>query len=595
MRKMLVVAIVSFAAVTATVGVPMAGASAGDDAATGSHAYTVGHASSAPVAARPGRAAPSALPRGVQGLPASPALARAKADGAGAAGTPARGPSHQLRAAPNLPVKLQQFGGMYDATQSPGDATGAAGPNTIVQVINSRIGLYHRSGEVISSLGMGVFLGLPEAHCFSQPQVLWDPYTNMYYFSVLDYGITLAGGDCPSGQETLWYGWSRSAMPGTLTSSDWCALHFDDYGADNEIPDAPRLGDTKNFLLIGVNVFGPDTDPELPYLRSDVVALPKLAPSDPDVCPSTQTTYTFQNLSNEGTWSGSIDGAGVPAFSPVPVVQTDPSTTGWIVSADFNGSADAPYYGFNPTGGAYLGNKIGVFKVALVAGAPQLTGPTLVPVTAFVWPTNAIQMGSALRLDTQDGRVTQAMSGGDPVHATPLSQAGAVWFQHAVRGGPGSMVQWYEIDPAAATVLQSGTVLNPTAWVFNAAISSDRQVVAGQAGTVLEANYGESMVIGYDVSGSHTWVSLRMASKIGANPRSNGVIVHSSGGVENDYSCHISINGHLCRWGDYAGAVADPYESTTGHGHVWLVNQWITKSTSSNNADWRTFVWRANP
>jgi hypothetical protein len=529
----------------------------------------------------------------MQGMMASPGLAAAKAT-SDAAARPGAGP--HLRAQPNTPVKLQQWTGIYDTSSgSPGDATGAVGPNTVVQMVNSRIGLYLRSGSLVSSQGLGIFLGLDQAHCLSQPQILWDPYTNMYYFSVLDYGLTLSGGDCPSGQETLWYGWSRSASPATLTSSDWCALHFDDYGADGEIPDSPKLGDTKEFGLIGVNVFGPDTNPDLPYLRSDVVAFPKPAPTDPDVCPDSQATYSFKNLSDEGTWSGAIDGAGIPAYSPVPVVQTDPSSTGSIVSADFNGSSAEPFYGFNPTGGSYLGNDVAVFTLTKVAGAPHVSAPALVPVTGFLWPTNAMQKGSSLRLDTQDGRLTQAMSGVDPAHATPSSQAGAVWLQHTIRGGPGAMVKWYEIDPAAGQVLQSDVLINPSAWVFNGAISSDRQVVAGSGGTVLEANYGSAMVVGYDVSGVGSWVTLKMVSKIGTSARSASVIVKTSTGVNNDYSCHASPNHLLCRWGDYAAASADPYPSTTGRGHVLLVNEWVTKSTSPTNSDWRTFVWRANP
>ena len=154
------------------------------------------------------------------------------------------------------------------------------------------------------------------------------------------------------------------------------------------------------------------------------------------------------------------------------------------------------------------------------------------------------------------------------------------------------------LDPTAGSgsqVLQTGTLVNPSMWLYNAAITSDRQVVVDGTGTVTDANYGDSMVIGYDVSGTASWVTVKMVSKVGNNPRSGSVVVKSSGGANNDYSCHHSPNHLLCRWGDYAGAAADPYPSTTGHGHVWLVNEWVTRSTSPNNDDWRTFVWRANP
>jgi hypothetical protein len=504
-----------------------------------------------------------------------------------------------LRTDLNTPSKLQQWSGIFDTRGTPGDATGAAGPSTMVEMVNTKIGLYQRSGHLIASVGFGLFLGLSQSHCLMQPQIHWDPYTNAYYFAMVDRGVALIGGDCPVGQETVWYGWSTRPNPTSLTSTDWCALHFDDYGGDAEIPDSPKLGDTKDFGLIGVNVFGPDTDPTVPFLRSDVIAFPKPVPGQTGTCPDGQTLYTLPNVSDEGDWSGVVDGAGVPAFSPVPVVQTDPSSTGYIVSADFNGSSDPPYYGYLPAGGPFLGNTISVFTVTMGGGGvPQVSSPTNIPVTSFLWPTNAPQKGSSLRLDTQEGRLTQAMSGVDPVHATPSSEPGAIWVQHTVRGGAGAMVRWYELDPTAGSgsqVLQTGTLVNPGTWLYNASISSDRQVVVDGTGTVTDANYGNGMVIGYNASSTYSWVVVKMISKLGNNPRSVSVLVKASGGANNDYSCHHSPSHTLCRWGDYAGAAADPALSITGHGHVWLVNEWVTKSTSPNNDDWRTFVWRVNP
>src|SRR5262245_33092211 len=131
MRRVFVVASVSLATIAAASGALTTPASAGDGAA-GEHAFAVGTATAAPLAT-PARST-GALPRSVQGLLASPGLADAKAASGASSSAVVRGPSHQLRAAPNLPVKLQQFTGMSDPTQSPGDATGAAGPNTIVQV-----------------------------------------------------------------------------------------------------------------------------------------------------------------------------------------------------------------------------------------------------------------------------------------------------------------------------------------------------------------------------------------------------------------------------------------------------------------------------
>jgi hypothetical protein len=565
----------------------------------GHHPVVLGRSSSAPM---PNRAVAAhrraTLSRFTPGLPPSAALAAAKMETDGPAGTHA-GSGADANTDPSPPQALQQWDGTHDTSGTPGDATAAAGPSTLVQVVNSRIALNLRSGQFVDAQGLGIFLGLEQSHCLVEPQVLWDPYTNAYFFTMLDLGKTLPGGDCPVGQESLWYGWSKTKAPSSLASSNWCALHYDDYGDDNEIPDSPRLGDTKDFGLVGVNVFGPDTNPALPYLRSDVVAFPKPLPGHTGTCPGSQTIYRMPNLSAEGNWDGAVDGAGVPAFAPIPVTQTDPSSSGYVVATDFNGSSSAPYYGFNPSGGSYLGDALAVFPVTMGGGGvPQIGAPVTIPVTSYLWPTNAYQQGINLKLDTQEGAPTQAMSGFDPLHPTPGSEAGAIWTQQVVRGGGGAMITWYELDPAASPgsqVLQTDTVVNPSSWLYNAAISSDRQVTTDSTGAVTSAHYGSAMVLGYDVSGRTSWVTVKMISKIGDGLHSSSVTVRSSAGADNDQSCQASPNHRICRWGDYAGAVPDPYYSGSSRGHMWLANQWVTKSVTAKDVDWRTVVVHVYP
>ena len=601
MRKSLILSTV-FATTLSVVSVVLSSpATAGD--ASGHTPVVLGRSTSAPMPHRAVPAHPAAtLSRFTQGLPPSAGLAAAKARDDAATATAGAGSAAGTNAAtdPVPPTTMQQWDGTHDIAGSPGDATAAAGPYTAVQMVNSRIALTWRSGESIDAQALGVFLGLDQTHCLVEPQVLWDPYTNGYYFSILDMGTTLAGGDCPVGQESLWYGWSKSTSPTSLTSADWCVLHYDDYGTHDEIPDSPRLGDTKDFGLIGVNVFGPDTNPALPYLRSDVVAFPKPLPGHKPTCPASQTVYKMPNLSAEGTWDGAADGAGVPAFAPIPVVQTDPSSNGYVVATDFNGSTAAPYYGYLPSGGPYLGNKLAVFPVTMGGGGvPQLGAPVRIPVTSYMWPTNAHQGGTSLRLDTQEGAPTQAMSSVDPVHPTPGSESGAIWTQQVVRGGGGAMITWYELDPTAAPgsqVLQTGTVQNSAMWLFNAAISSDRQITTdGPTGTVTGARYGSAMVIAYDVSGLSAFVNVKMLSKIGDGPYSPTAIVRSSTGYDDDETCAPITGQRICRWGDYASVQADPYYNGAARGHVWLANQWVTKSITTKDVDWRTVVAHVYP
>jgi hypothetical protein len=137
--------------------------------------------------------------------------------------------------------------------------------------------------------------------------------------------------------------------------------------------------------------------------------------------------------------------------------------------------------------------------------------------------------------------------------------------------------------------------VNPSSWLFNAAISSDRQVTTDGTGAVTAANFGTAMVIGYDVSGKTTYLSMKMVSKIGDGLRSPSATVVSSTGIDDDNSC-VDLPGlRRCRWGDYAGAAPDPFFSGGSRGKVWLANQWVTKSLTAKDVDWRTVIVRAWP
>ena len=510
-------------------------------------------------------------------------------------GTAARAASPSAGVTPDTyihrPHMVAGWTGVFDPSVTPPDTSGAAGPLSYVELVNDRWGIFDRATKTLVASGsLGDLIGTDPSDCISTPQVFWDPYTNAYYFSVLDYGVPDSGGNCPTGQETLYYGWSKTSNPISGTSTDWCVEHTSSYGAAGEFPDFGRLGDTQDFGLIGVNVYYPDTaPPDQEQLRADVVAFPKPAPGDTATCPGSQTVTTFQNLSDIGTWDPSTWTGGIPAFTPVPTVQTDPSSTGYVVSAAWNGRSGP----FNPAGGPFLGNKLAVFTVTNNSGTPVLNPvPTVVTLrTSFLWPTNAPQRGNSLRLDTLDGRLTNAVSGRDGAHHVTTG-AGVIWTQFAVRGGKGSAIRWFEINPVAGTVIQGSTLSSTTNWLFNGAIAPDRQVVADATGAVTTQLYGGSLVLGFNASSSSIYAQIHLASKIGVNPLHGGVTIKWSTGPENDFSCHATS---LCRWGDYAAASSDPNPSTTGHGHVWIANAWSAAGTDGSDVDWRTFIARVAP
>jgi len=78
-----------------------------------------------------------------------------------------------------------------------------------------------------------------------------------------------------------------------------------------------------------------------------------------------------------------------------------------------------------------------------------------------------------------------------------------------------------------------------------------------------------------------------MVSKIGAAAQSGFVMVHASTVPDANFGC---TQLGYCRWGDYAGAAADPAAKLgAANGNVWLTNQFTTGSADA------TWNWQAHP
>jgi hypothetical protein len=433
----------------------------------------------------------------------------------------------------NNPIANPSFEGQRETDLAPPDTTGAVGPNNYVEFINLRMGLYNRTGGSIASATAESLFG--GAHFdWSDPQVLWDPHTQRFYMNIWD-----------TRNATMHWAFSKNDNPNTLTSSSWC-VYTSSFGyAASDAPDYPKLGQTKNFLLIGVNFFQNFQT----FRGGDLLTIQKPKGSGPvTTCPSNSfKTHRFIGLKNK---NGSLTNA------PEPAQQADPSGAGWVV--------------VTPSGS---GNVITVFKVKRnkSTGDPVLSGPFSVTVPSYSGPADAQQCSTSNRLDTLDGRLEHAVSAIDP--NTGRTE---VWTAHAVAGGGGSEERWYEIDPISLTLAQSGKASDNSLYVWNGGIAPDRTVnPSGKA-------HGGAMVMSFSTSSSTKCPAIQMVSKIGANAQSGFVVVKQSTVPDNDFTCSP------CRWGDYSGASPDPGAPLNGtNGQVWIANQWLN---GSGNPNWDTWI-----
>jgi hypothetical protein len=437
------------------------------------------------------------------------------------------------------------WGGVNTSSVSPPDANGAIGPNGYVETVNLKVGIYSRTGVRITQANMSALTGHSGD---SDPMVIWDPDTQRFYYNVLNVN-----------NATMDWGFSKDSNPTAIPGS-FCRYTTSFGYASTNIPDYPKLGQTKDFLMIGVNFYQSLSSQQ--STSSDLLWIGK--PQGQGVITTCPAAGTFAS----GKIAGLLNSDGSQAFTPTPAIQTDPSSTGYVLGMS---DIECP-----PTCGT--GTVLTVFTVTNGGGVPSVSAPDSITVGSYMSPPSAPQLGTANLLDTLDGRITHSVSGVDPTFGTTT-----VWVSHTVLGGAGSMINWYEVDPTAGTVVQTGSASSATLYVLNAGISNDRTCDATTCA------HGDAMVLGFTTTSSTTHPAIQMVSKIGLAAQSGFVLVKQSTKSDKGFTCSP------CRWGDYGGATPDPGASlAAAQGEVWLSNQWTAGGSIFQAGD-RTWNWEAQP
>jgi hypothetical protein len=497
-----------------------------------------------PLVAAGAAGGPAAIPRGRVGLKGIPQLNTHATRVTGHEGFTPKG---QPAAGPTIGAS---WAGITDFSLSPPDPNGAIGPKSYVEIINLQLAIYNRTGGLIKSANLQTLTGHNQ-FSLADPMVLWDADTQRFYYNVWDVS-----------QSTMAWGFSKNDDPQQIPT-DWCNYTSTFGYTNSEFPDYPKLGQSKWFLLIGVNHY-----PSLSALhadRSDVLWISKPQGSAPiTTCPASTTFKAgkFADIRNQD---------GTQAFTPVPAIQIDPSNFGYVVSSSDIECPDI----------CGTGNKITVHAVRRSPSDPTVASMTKghsITVATFAPPaTNAPQKGTTKTLSTLDGRLEHAVLAVDPAVGVPV-----IWTGHAVNSaGNRTEFRWYEIRPTPPlnpTLIQSGVVKDPALYVFNGAMSPDRTCnLSGCA-------HGDAVIVGFTTSSSTTYPAVQMVEKIGSGAQSVFVLVHAATTFDTDFTCSPN-----CRWGDYGGATPDPAASLGAlHGEVWLTQD----TTNGNNTTWN---WEAKP
>jgi hypothetical protein len=439
----------------------------------------------------------------------------------------------------------QALENMAWAGYTPPDPTGSVGPDDYVEIVNSMIEAFDKTGtpETLSGqtapgpVDLQTFFNdmgpvvLEQGTSHDDPgdsvfdvQVQWDAAAGRWLIASAD--VEPPPDSSTPGASALVYGWSKTADP----TGDWCiyrttpATTFEDY---------PKLGHDGKYLMIGTNEFTNSSEAS-GYLHSNLWTVEPPTSDIGGACPAVTPPAPQQ-----------VNGG----FTPVPVNIADstssPTATGYVVT----------------TSGAATSSSVRLYAVD-GSGAISPSG-TVIPVNTFSAPPNVQQPGTSDVLDSQDGRLTQA-----------VSVAGKLWTQHTVRGADGQRaeVRWYELDPAAVNKLvQEGSVADLSNSVFNAAVSP--------------AADGTHAALQYNVGGRFHLVEVRGQTRNSSTPGGRMEdelrIGPASPAVDQDFTCD---DGPSCRWGDYAGASPDPANTDV----VWGTNQLNGPLQGAGDPSWIT-------
>ncbi len=441
-------------------------------------------------------------------LPVNPSYASikaaldTKAPRGGASFTPSVGPAVFVNAQ-----------GAGTSGNSPSDSNGAISPDEYVETVNFTVSVYDRALNQLSTNDLTVWSS--GACNTGDPVIMYSAGDQRFYVTC----ITSVGG------YRLSFGWSKGNKP-SANGSDWC-FYSSSFGGryGSNLPDYPKLGDTSQLLMMGVNVFKVST---LQYIGSDVAVVQKPPKGPLTDCSFQPRTTTFQNLLNKD---------GTQASTPNPMKQADALNRGVVIANE------------DPGGG--FSSHLTAYQVSVVNGVAKISAPVDEVVPAYAYPPNAPQKGTDRTLDTLDARLMSGWLAKDPAHGNRY----CAWTGHTVAastGGLGAEFRWYEFCAPSGTMVQSGIVQLSDRYVFMGAISPDRNAVTG--------HFGNKWLATVNTSSSNMYVTVSAASSSGLTD------VYSSTGPDTDFSCYPPY-GPPCRWGDYSGASPDP--ASTSAGQVW--------------------------
>jgi hypothetical protein len=416
----------------------------------------------------------------------------------------------------------------FTVDSAPPDPDGDVGPNHYVQMVNSYLAIFNKSGQLV-----------------------WGPNPT----------------------NTVWSGFGG----GCQTNNDGDGSVRYDRLADRWVITQFSVSTTPYLECVAVST---SPDPTGSYYRysfsfgnSDFPDYPKIA-LWPDAY-----YFTYNIFANASTFAGgrvcAVDRtqllAGPSASNVSQICSNINNSYGGLLVGDLDGPTPPP--AGSPAYVLSLGastNDLAFWKFHVDFATPAnttFTGPTTLNVSAYTplcgGPTETCvpQPGTTQKLEGLDDRLMNRL-----VYRN-YGDHQALFATHSVQAGASGGMRWYELrldSSRNASLFQSGTYAPDGNWRWMGSIAADAE---------------GDVALGFSLSGTAVKPSIHYTGRLagdalGAMTQGEGTIVDGTG---------VQTGSSLSRWGDYTSMNIDPSDDCT----FWYVNQYQKANGSFN---WSTRI-----
>lgn len=442
----------------------------------------------------------------------------------------------QTMAAP--PAPSVGFVGLLDnGTSIPPDVNGAAGPNHVMTTLNTEIKIQNKAGGTVSSLTNSGFWTVEETTDIYDPKILYDPFTQRFYFIDLD-GASSAG--------------SNILLAVSQTNDPTGAWNQYKIKTNNGDPtlwfDFPSMGYNKDWIVVSGNMF---TDgPSYSFTKVKLFVIKKS-----DVLAGSATTPTEISVAS--------------GFTLSPAVVDDNSTNTVPIFATWASST-------------------GTYKLWRISGEPPAV-PTLSDVglpsvgAGNSWFNYTWFYNQAPQMDMTS--ISNGLDDGDHRMANCVLKNGKLWAVHntwstntglynstsVFRG----VVRWISIDPNTATINEWGKI-EDTGITNMGTYSVPTNSYSYPS---IAVNTNEDVMIGFGHHSPNIYATASYILRKNGEPSFSSVYQYKNG--TNKY--FKTYGGSANRWGDYTMTMVDPSNGTD----FWVIGEYADAPIGSDK--WATY------